>query len=78
MSTQWFPSRRQRHHGTGGGPVDSCLTACEREHWDMLSIGLSTMPRRSQFGKGRRASEEYMLLEETSKRTSSPDETAAL
>jgi hypothetical protein len=70
--------KAQRHHGTGDGRVDSCLTACERDHRDILSIGLSTMPRRSQFGEGRRASEEYMLLEETSRGTSSPDETAAL
>jgi hypothetical protein len=50
------------------GSVDSFLTACERDHHDMLSIGLCTTPRR------RRASEEYVFLEEPSRGASSPDE----
>jgi hypothetical protein len=59
---------KRRQRGVGDGSVDSCLTACERDHHDMLSIGLCTTPRRSQF---RRASEEYVFLGEPSRGASS-------
>ncbi|CAN6219985.1 unnamed protein product [Urochloa humidicola] len=56
------------HQHLGDGSVDSCLTACERDH-DMLSIDLSPAPTP-------RGCEEFLFLEEpgTCRRASSSDE----
>ncbi|KAL6657343.1 hypothetical protein ACP70R_005123 [Stipagrostis hirtigluma subsp. patula] len=78
-------AKRVRHHQqvvAGDGSVDSCLTACDsqRDHQDMLSIGLAT-PRGGlpSFvgGKGGGASascEEYLFLEDPSRGAASDEQ----